>query len=520
LTAVATDDAAGGATAAREGPERESLALRHFVERAADAHPHILYLFDLVAGKVLYVNQQLTRVLGHVPADALRAGVGFVEQILHPSDLLLVRETTRRFATLEQGGAVDVEIRVRNTAGEWRWIHSRSIVLLRSADGSPHHVLGTAEDVTERKRSEESLVLLRRALESANEGISVCDMDGRSVYQNDAFTHAYGYRPEELDAAGGPIALFEKPEIGEEILSRVHRAGTWTGEVDLRRSDGTILPTLLRAAFVADDSGTPVGSALVCTDVSERRRMDERERAHEAELAHVLRLSTLGEMTTGLAHELNQPLSGIVSYARGCARRLEAGMLDSAAVADVLARISGEALRAGEIIRRLRGLVRKERPRREPIDLNRIVREVTRLVAADARQRRTRLHLRLQAPLPAVRADRIQIEQVLLNLIRNGFEAMAEVAVDQRLLIIETSANGTGRVEVAVSDAGPGVAPESSERVFEPFFTTKGEGLGMGLAISRTIVEAHEGRLSFAAGPVGARFSFELPASEREVSRA
>jgi C4-dicarboxylate-specific signal transduction histidine kinase len=247
--------------------------------------------------------------------------------------------------------------------------------------------------------------------------------------------------------------------------------------------------------------------------------MDERARAHEAELAHVLRLSTLGEMATGLAHELNQPLSGIVSYARGCARRLEAGTLDDGAFADVLSRISAEALRAGEIIRRLRALVRKEKPRREELDLNRLVRGVARLVAAEARRRRMRLHLRLQAPLPVVRADRIQIEQVLLNLIRNGFEAMAEVGVEQRLLTIETAAEDTDLVTVSVTDSGHGIGPEASERVFEPFFTTKGEGIGMGLAISRTIVEAHDGRLSFAAAPVGTRFWFQLPASEREGNR-
>jgi len=505
---------------ARERVEKELAALRLFVEQAADAHPNVLYIFDLEAGKLSYINRQVARVLGYEPEAVMRAGLEFIGQIVHPSDLSLVQEMSSHFPALEQDGMLDVDVRARNAAGEWRWIHTRNIVLQRSPEDLPLLLLGTAEDVTERKRSEENLFLLRRAIESANEGISVCDMDGRSVYQNDAFTNAYGYRPEELDAGRGPIALFDKPEIGEEALSLIHRTGTWTGEVDFRRADGAILPTLVRAAFVADDAGSPIGIALVCTDVSERRRMDERARAHEAELAHVLRVSTVGEMATGLAHELNQPLSGIVSYARGCVRRLEAGTLDREAVKDVLQRISGEALRAGEIIRRLRALVRKEKPRREEVDLNRIVREVARLVAADARRRRTRLHLRLQAPLPPVRADRIQIEQVLLNLIRNGFDAMAETAVDQRVLTIETSPNGTGLVVVAVVDSGPGIAPETAERIFEPFFTTKGEGLGMGLAISRTIVEAHDGRLSLAANnPIGAKFWFELPASQREGAR-
>jgi PAS domain S-box-containing protein len=504
--------------AARVDAERQLRSLIHFAEQVADATPHIIYLFDLEQARLLYINRQLTRVLGYLPDATLNQGIDFILGILHPLDLSLAQDMTERFAALERNGVVEVDLRVRRAQGDWCWIHSRNTVLLRTEDDLPRQILGTAEDITERKRAEERLVLLRRAIESANEGISVCDMAGRSVYQNDTFSRMYGYGTDDLDQEGGPIVLFDKQEIGEEVLSRIHAGDPWTGEVDLRRSDGTVLPTLLRAALVTDDSGAAVGIALVCTDVSERRRMDERARVHEAELAHVLRLSTVGEMATGLAHEINQPLSGIVSYARGCARRLEAGTLDSGRVSEVLEQIAREALRAGEIIRRLRALVRKEKPRREETDLNRVVREVARLVAAEARGRRVRLHLRLQAPLPIVRVDQIQIEQVLLNLVRNGFEAMRDLPVEQRILMIETSVDDD-QLRAAVTDAGPGMPTEVSERVFEPFFTTKGEGLGMGLAISRTIVEAHDGQLALEPGSPGTTFCFRLPVSEREVTR-
>lgn len=516
---ISTHQALRREIAAREDAERQLRNLVQFAELVADSTPHIIYLFDLDQARLLYINRQLERVLGYGADATLNEGLDFILGILHPLDLSLAQDMPERFAALERDGIVEVDLRVRKADGDWCWLHSRNIVLLRTADEIPRQILGTAEDVTERKRSEESLMLLRRAIESANEGISVHDTSGRTVYQNDAFTRTYGYHPEDLDRGGGPTVLFDKHEIGEEVLSRIHSGDPWSGEVDLRRSDGTILPTLLRGARVADDSGSALGIALVCTDVSERRRMDERARVHEAELAHVLRLSTVGEMATGLAHEINQPLSGIVSYARGCARRLEAGTLDTAGVSGVLEQIAREALRAGEIIRRLRALVRKEKPRREETDLNRVVREVARLVGAEARGRRVRLHLRLQAPLPTVRVDQIQIEQVLLNLVRNGFEAMNDLPVEQRILMIETSVDD-GHLRAAVTDAGPGMPAEVSERVFEPFFTTKGEGLGMGLAISRTIVEAHDGQLALEPGSPGTTFCFRLPVNEREGARA
>ncbi len=222
--------------------------------------------------------------------------------------------------------------------------------------------------------------------------------------------------------------------------------------------------------------------------------MDSQARRHQAEVAHAARLSTLGGMAAGLAHELNQPLSAVVSYARGCARRLEAGDLPKAALLEVLEEMSAQAMRAGEVLRRIREFLRGE-SRREDVDLNDVVRRALRFAEPEARHAGVRIDLALAADPLRIEIDPIQIEQVLLNLAQNGFEAMRTNNGTARVLAIETRRLAPDTVEVTVRDSGAGMAPDVGERMFEPFFTTKADGLGLGLSISRTIVEAHGGRL-------------------------
>jgi signal transduction histidine kinase len=222
--------------------------------------------------------------------------------------------------------------------------------------------------------------------------------------------------------------------------------------------------------------------------------MESQARRHQAEVAHAARLSTLGGMAAGLAHELNQPLSAVVSYARGCARRLEAGDLPKAALLEVLEEMSAQAMRAGEVLRRIREFLRGE-SRREEVDLNDVVRRALRFAEPEARHAGVRIDLALAADPLHIEIDPIQIEQVVLNLAQNGFEAMRPNNGAVRVLAIETRRLAPDTVEVSVRDSGAGMAPGVSERIFEPFFTTKADGLGLGLSISRTIVEAHGGRL-------------------------
>jgi C4-dicarboxylate-specific signal transduction histidine kinase len=251
----------------------------------------------------------------------------------------------------------------------------------------------------------------------------------------------------------------------------------------------------------------------------ERERVEaaERElraRQHQAGIAHAARLSTLGGMAAGLAHEINQPLSAIVAYASGSARRIRDGDIGDAGLLEVVDSIADEALRAGEILRRIRDFVRHGEVSRSRADLNALVREAVHFAEVEARELGIALRLAL-APEPlAVEVDGIQLEQVILNLVRNGFEAMPDEDGAPREVSIETGSGEDGAVQLVVRDTGIGIPQAVAGRLFEPFFTTKREGLGLGLPVSRSIVEAHGGRVWVSQnGARGAAFHIALPAA-------
>jgi len=266
------------------------------------------------------------------------------------------------------------------------------------------------------------------------------------------------------------------------------------------------------------ENGVVTGATAFSKDITERKHAEEQARQHQAQLAHVLRLNTMGEMAAGFAHEINQPLGAIANYAQGCTRRLHGGSVDGAALLPVIEEIAQEALRAGEIIRRLRDLVRKEGPHQESVDLNALIRDSTRIIGPEAMQSGVHVELVLAPDLPRVTCDSIQIEQVLLNLLLNGIEAMQTSGSEERSLTISTAAADAGRIEVAIRDSGGGV-PDPPADVFKPFFSTKPNGLGMGLAISRSIIEAHGGHLCTARNADhGSTFRFTLPLERAQAA--
>ena len=214
-----------------------------------------------------------------------------------------------------------------------------------------------------------------------------------------------------------------------------------------------------------------------------------------SELAHVSRLSTIGEMASGFAHELNQPLCAIVNYTEACLRLLKQDRIAPAEIEEAMVEVARQAERAGVVIRRLREFVRKREALLVSADLNHLVREVVELTRTEAAHHKTRVELCLAPDLPPVNVDIIQIEQVIVSLVRNGLEAMSDTDVDQRRLTIETRPAGRGQIEVAVRDRGRGIPEAERDRVFEPFFSTKAAGLGLGLPIGRSIIEAHDGCL-------------------------
>jgi len=256
----------------------------------------------------------------------------------------------------------------------------------------------------------------------------------------------------------------------------------------------------------------------VFANVLSRRRGDAEVRRLREELAHVGRVSTIGELTASLAHELGQPLTAILSNAEAAQRLLESDTADLEEVQAILRDIVEDDQRACDVISRLRGLLKRGPLERVALDLNEVTREVARLVRGDAVARGVSIRLDLAPGLPAVQGDRVELQQVLLNLILNGLDAMRQTSAEERMLVLETVPDGKGGVRVSVRDTGSGIDLDNLDRVFEAFHTTKAEGLGMGLAIARSIVEAHGGRLQAENNPKhGAVFSFALPGRPRST---
>ena len=253
-------------------------------------------------------------------------------------------------------------------------------------------------------------------------------------------------------------------------------------------------------------------AVLVHEDVSERKRLEERDRRLRAELAHVSRLTTAGELATGLAHELNQPLTAITHNCDAVMSSVKSDSQFDNELLETVHDISEQAQRAGGIIRSMRALVRKESTDMVPTDINKLVRETVRLTGPEARERGVSVLLRLDETLPHPTIDPVQIQQVLVNLERNSVEAMWQANSPVKELTIETSRHGSDHLEVCITDTGPGIEPEFARRLFTAFQTTKANGMGLGLSISRSIVEEHGGRLWIDPASEGVTiFRFTIP---------
>jgi two-component system sensor histidine kinase DctS len=280
------------------------------------------------------------------------------------------------------------------------------------------------------------------------------------------------------------------------------------------RKNGERFHALVYEAKLIDGNGNHTGWMASVLDITERKRAEELARQQQEQLQFTSRLVTMGEMASTLAHELNQPLAAIASYNTGCLNLLNAGQTDPKEILPALEKIGLQAQRAGKIIRRVHDFVRKSEPKRAPCAVGEVIEDCLGFVETEARKRHVRIDCDLP-PLPPVPADRLMLEQVLLNLIRNGMEAMAATPEAERALRIAVEI-GDGELLVSVGDQGSGIAPEIRDKLFTAFFTTKPEGMGIGLSICRSIIEFHRGRLWAEDNPQsptgsGTIFRFTLP---------
>jgi two-component system sensor histidine kinase TtrS len=357
-------------------------------------------------------------------------------------------------------------------------------------------------------------------LNSVADGIIGVDLNGNTTFANRAMTQITGWVDSDLigrnqhqilhhtRADGTPHPADQCPVYAtnsDQVPRFVEDDVFW-------KKDGSSFPVEYSSTPIRDGQLKTVGSVVVFRDISDRKRISEETRQHQDDLAHVARLSTMGEMASGIAHEINQPLTAIATNAHACIRMLESGSGETERVIDVMERIGAQAARAGEIIRHLRQFVKKEQPELSLIDINEVINEVITLLRTEIRKAGVKVVLDMDERIGKVLAQHVQIDQVILNLARNAIEAMADIPEGARLLSIATRNEAVDYVRVTLTDTGPGLDPAVADQLFNPFVTTKSNGMGLGLSISQGIIEAHKGRIfvePVAGG--GVRFIFLLP---------
>ncbi len=372
---------------------------------------------------------------------------------------------------------------------------------------------GLQAEIVERKRGEEALRERANLLDLTHDTVFARDINDLITFWNRGAENLYGWtRDEAIGQVSHQLMQTIFPAPLEEIMAELNSAGRWEAELIHTRRDGTKVVVASRWALQLDPQGKPVGVLETNNDITERKRAEEALHKAQAELTHVTRVATLGEMTASIAHEVNQPLAAVITNANACLRWLARQSPDLDEARAAVERIIRDGSRASEVIGRIRALVKKSLPRQDWLSINDTVLEVIALARSEMHMNRVSLQTQLADNLPLVRADRIQLQQVILNLTINGIEAMNRSNEGSRELRISTERDGSNRVLIAVRDSGVGLNPENLEHLFDPFYTTKPDGMGMGLAISRSIIEAHGGRLwATLSAPRGAVFQFTLP---------
>jgi two-component system, LuxR family, sensor kinase FixL len=445
---------------------------------------------------------------------------------IHPDDLSkFFHDST---VGLMPEKSVDVEARLRRADGQYRWFSVRkTLAVSRTQDGEPSlRTLIACEDIEERKEEESARRFTekqyRLVVETASDAVICLDESSAILLANPATTQIFGYAPAEL--IGKPLTM-----LMPEFLRKLHEAGfkrylatgqrhiNWQGtELTGLRKNGQEFPVEVSFGELTKDGHRTFTGFI--RDISERKQAEEiRKQAQkaiqtaQAELARVSRLTTMGELAASIAHEVNQPLTAVTNNSNACLRLLANQNLQPDVLRRALEEIVADGTRASAIIARIRAFIKKAPVEKTRLDVNEVIREVLAMMGHGFEENRISLQSELAETLPPVLADRVQLQQVLLNLVINGIEAMAVVTDRPRELCVQSRIDESGDVLVAVRDSGSGLVLEA-DRVFTPFFTTKANGIGMGLPISRSIIEGLGGRLwATPNSRHGAVFSFTLP---------
>ena len=507
----------GASKIARDVTDRKlAAAAREEIEQrmrlAVEAARIGIWDWDLRSGRMT-VSQQSASIFG---IDALTATLDIFEASIHPADRA---STCKKLVNaVETGQEYRDEYRVLRSDGSTVWVEARGNVISGGA-GNTSRILGTVIDISERKIAQEMIRRaehrLQMAAEAAKIGFWEWDLVTGKLSRSAIQAELMGLAELESDynIDGSNIHPDDRESV-RLAIERTQRTGEqYVLEFRTIRPDGTVCWLEGRGSAVFSDAHWAVRMHGIVVDISERKQAEEANRLHAAELAHLSRTSTMGNMASALAHELNQPLGAILNYAGVCENIIKSWKLDKTPVLlQALGEVMNETRRAGAIISRLRAFVSKRSATSKPVDLNDVVQQSIKLLDFELRQQAVTVLTDLAPALSPVVVDTIQIEQVMVNLIFNSMQAMSTVDRSQRKVIVQTQSAGAGFVKVLVSDQGVGMSSEQLARLFEPFFTTKPTGMGMGLNISRSIIENHGGRLRGELNASGGMtFYFTLP---------
>jgi two-component system sensor kinase FixL len=359
-------------------------------------------------------------------------------------------------------------------------------------------------------------------LDLTHDTIFVRNHDDVITYWNRAATELYGWRPEQaIGRKAAELLHTEFPAPYDDVMSELNRSGRWEGELVHTARDGRRLVVASRWALQRDGRGRPAAILETNNDITERRQVEDGLLRAQGELAHVARVATLGELTASIAHEVNQPLAAVVTNGEACLRWLGRAVPDIGQARSSVEHMIRNGQRASEVVRRLRALSRKSDPSYAPLSVVDVVNDVALLIGRELQSHRATLSVNATDDLPLVQGDRVQLQQVVMNLLMNGIQAMDGAGDRPRRLAVEVgrSAEEPRSVVLTVSDAGPGIDPANLDRLFAAFFTTRRDGMGMGLSISRSIIEAHGGRIWAANRPEGgARFHVSLPIAQERIA--
>jgi PAS domain S-box-containing protein len=378
--------------------------------------------------------------------------------------------------------------------------------------------VGTTMDITERKRAEEEVRKQAALLGLAHDAIVVRDLENRVVFWNRGAENTYGWTAEEaIGTVTHELLRTKFPIPLKAVDAAIAEQGKWEGELTHTTRQGTPIIVASRWSLQRDEYGAPSAVLEINRDITERKRAEEAMRQAQADLAHVARVTTLGELSASIAHEVNQPLAAIVTHGEAGLLWLDREVPDLAEVREALDAMISSGRRASEIIHRLRALAKRTETQKVAVDINEAITEVIALVQHEVLSHQVSLRLELAPTLPAVLADRTQFQQVIVNLVVNAMQAVAQEGNRDRKVSIRTSMPDPATISCTVEDNGSGIKLKHLPRLFDSFFTTKDSGMGMGLSICRSIIESHGGHVTAdnetALG--GARLCVTLPCSSQ-----